>query len=138
MGAWGVLAFDNDTACDWGDDLEDAEDLTPVETAFEAVEDAGEEYLDQDLACEALAAAEVLARLGGRRGYGNAYTETVDAWVKAHPQQVSKVLTERALKVIERIDGEASELAELWDEANPEDAKAWRASLKDLAARVRG
>ena len=59
MGAWGVLAFDNDAAGDWADDLEGADDLTLVESALEEVAAAEGEYLDSDLACN---------RAGGLRG----------------------------------------------------------------------
>src|SRR5271165_474090 len=65
MGAWGHLAFDNDTANDWAYGLEDTDDLSLMEEALEQIEEAGAEYLDQDIACIALAAlrsAGALAR----------------------------------------------------------------------------
>ncbi len=65
MGAWGELAFDNDTANDWAYYLEDVDDLSLVESALSEVEEIGDEYLDQDVACNALAACETLARLQG-------------------------------------------------------------------------
>ena len=79
MGAWGVLAFDNDTANDWAYDLEGVQGLSVVNTAFAELEQEGD-YLDSDFACNALAACEVIARLKGRAGYQNAYTEKVDSW----------------------------------------------------------
>src|SRR4051794_18781810 len=69
MGTWGERAFDNDTANDWAYDLDGIEDLSLVETAFHELEEAGDDFLDQDLACNALAACEVLARLRGNFGY---------------------------------------------------------------------
>src|SRR5947209_19498458 len=84
MGAWGVLAFDNDTANDWAYDLESADDLSLVQGALDKVERLGAGYLDADVACEALAACEVVARLKGRPGYINADTEKVDRRVDAH------------------------------------------------------
>jgi hypothetical protein len=56
MGAWGELAFDNDTANDWASELADAHDLSPVEAALSELESVGTGYLDQDVACVALAA----------------------------------------------------------------------------------
>jgi hypothetical protein len=41
MGAWGFLAFDNDDANDWAYDLDVTGDLSLVESAFEALEQAG-------------------------------------------------------------------------------------------------
>ncbi len=63
MGAWGVLAFDNDEANDWAYELEETGDLSAVQSALAAVDAAGADYLDGDTASEALAACEVLARL---------------------------------------------------------------------------
>ena len=76
MGAWGVLAFDNDDANDWAYGLEDADDLSLIESAFKTVEEE-EDYLESPDACNALAACEVLARLNGKPAYQNSYTEKV-------------------------------------------------------------
>ncbi len=40
MGTSGVRAFDNDDANDWADDLGDADDLSLVESTFDAVNEA--------------------------------------------------------------------------------------------------
>lgn len=135
MGAWGVLAFDNDSACDWAYDLENARDLKLVEAALDKVMKSGSNYLDSEDACSALAACEVLARLGGRPGYKNPYTETVDTWVAANHERIRPPaeLLDRARKVIDRILGENSELPELWDEG---DGEEWRAGVADLRERL--
>ncbi|MGE3820890.1 MAG: DUF4259 domain-containing protein [Isosphaeraceae bacterium] len=135
MGAWGVLAFDNDTANDWAYDLEDVDDLSLVESALEEVEASEGDYLESDLASQALAACEVLARLQGRPGYTNAYTEKVDAWVASHPQVPSAELLARASTVMDRILGEDSELRELWEEG---EGDQWRASVEELRQRLLG
>lgn len=132
MGAWGVLAFDNDTANDWVYGLDDVHDLSLVESAFHEVESA-DGYLDSDIACEALAACEVLARLRGRPGYTNAFTESVDAWVEAHPLEPSTELLARASAVMDLILGEGSELRQLWGEAGGDE---WRAAVEDLRRRM--
>lgn len=141
MGTWGTLAFDNDTALDWVYELEKHKDLKFVETAIERVadeedEDEDDEYLDQDAAIEALAACEVIARLRGRHGYKNSYTEDVDDWVVAHPQVPPPKLQERAVVAIERILGKSSELADVWAESP--DGKLWRKTVADLRERVKG
>src|SRR4051812_1470263 len=107
MGTWGVLAFDNDDANDWAYGLDETDDLSLVESAFQAVEDA-DEYLEAPDACNALAACEVLARLNGKQGYENSYTEKVDQWVIAHPLSPSPALLRQASAVIDRILGEHS------------------------------
>lgn len=139
MGTWGTLAFDNDTALDWVIGLEKHRDLKFVEEAIEQVadeDDEDDEYLDQDAACEALAACEVLARLRGRYGYRNSYTEDVDDWVAAHPMTPPPELLERAAVAIQRIVGKSSELADVWAES-PE-AKLWKKSVADLRERMMG
>ncbi len=136
MGAWSPGTFDNDEACDWGHDLEETADLALVEAALGAVERARGE-LERELGVEALAACEVLARLQGRHGYRDAYTEAVDAWCAAHAALVvTPALLQRALAVIDRVLGPTSELAALWDEGG--DDGGWRASVADLRARVEG
>ena len=133
MGAWGALAFDNDDANDWAYGLDGVSDLSLVESAFAEVESAGAGYLESPAASSALAACEVLARLHGRPGYTNAYTEKVDRWVDAHRIDPPSGLIIRGGAVIARILGPESELRELWDEAGDEE---WRAAVEDLRLRM--
>ncbi len=135
MGAWGHLPFDNDTTNDWAYGLEGVDDLSLVQAAFDELEEVGTDYLDQDIACNALGACEVLARLLGRPGYTNAFTEKVDQWVAAHEIRPPSALLKRAYAAIDRILGSESELRELWEEGD--EAGAWRAAIEDLRARVR-
>lgn len=134
MGAWGHDTFDNDTACDWADQLADADDLTPVQTALAQVVEAEAGYLDAEIACEALAACEVVARLRGQFGVRNSYTEAVDNWVSAHGSLNTDALLKTAHQVMDRISGEESELAELWGET--EYAQAWLAAILELRSRL--
>jgi hypothetical protein len=132
MGAWGVLAFDNDDANDWAYELDNVTDLSLVESAFETVESA-DDYLEAPEASNALAACEVLARLKGHPGYTNVYTEKVDEWVKQNPQTPSPELIARGHAVIDRVLGEDSELLELWSEGDPSE---WLAAVEDLRRRM--
>jgi hypothetical protein len=133
LGAWGVLAFDNDDANDWAYGLDGVSDLSLMESAFAEVESASGGNLEPGPACTALAACEVLARLRGRPGYTNAYTETVDRWVASHPIAPPNELITRAGAVIVRILGPESELRELWEEVGDEE---WRAAVEDLRIRM--
>jgi hypothetical protein len=134
MGAWGVNAFDNDTACDWASELEGAEGLSAVAASLDAVLDTGEDYLDSGEACAALAACEVIARLNGNWGVRNGYTEAVDHWVESHPQKPPPNLVRKAVAAIERVLGESSELPDLWKES-PEYAD-WQRAVENLRMRV--
>ena len=134
MGAWGVLAFDNDTANDWASELEASDDLSIVESAFRELDEA--DYLDADVASIALAACEVIARLQGRWGLRNAYSEELDQWIEANPTKVPQDVKDAADSAIERILGPDSELPELRDEGGRNDA--WHNAIDDLRNRVRG
>jgi len=135
VGTWGVLAFDNDEACDWAYGLDDVHDLSLVEEAFRIVEGAERGLLEQGDAAEALAACEVVARLRGRPGYQNAYTEKVDRWVSAHRITPTAELIARGDAVIARILGDRSEMLELWEDAGSDE---WLAAVSDLRQRMAG
>lgn len=136
MGAWGIKTFDNDSASDWAFGLEEVEDLSLVESAFDELEATGDDYLDLDIACNALAACEVLARLRGRTGYSDSYTEPVDLWVEAHQMTPPASLVARAGSAIDRILGPDSELDHLWEETG--EYHDWRDQIRDLRDRVGG
>ena len=132
MGAWGHLPFDNDTTNDWAGGLEKVNDFSLVESTFDELEDIGDDYLEEDIACEALGACEVIARLLGNPGYTNAYTEKVDLWVADRRKlKPSPELLQKAVAAIDRILGEDSELCELW-----EGNDAWHEAMQDLRARL--
>ena len=134
MGAWDVGAFDNDTACDWAYELESQSDTSYVSSTLAKALAVLDAYLESDVACEALAAAEVVARLRGHWGTRNSYTETVDQWVEAHPVQLPQELISQAVAAIDRVLAEPSEILELWSEGD--DLARWRSSVTDLRARV--
>ena len=129
MGAWGLGNFDNDMAADWSYGLEGCKDLSVITSAIDAVFEDG--YIDSAVGCEALAAIDVLARLNGKFSVKDSYTETVDAWVASVDVKPSGELLEKALKVLELIVGESSELAELWDESDEFDD--WKLVVESLS-----
>lgn len=135
MGTWGILTFDNDDATDWAFALENTADLSLVEAALAAVEQA-DDFLEAPEACNALAACEVLARLRGRPGYADPYTANVDSWVAAHPVTPRPALISRALGAIDRILAADSELRELWSDSEYE--AQWLTAVEDLRRRVGG
>jgi hypothetical protein len=132
MGAWSHEPFGNDDANDWAYELEEADDLSYVEAALDAVLDA-EGYVEAPEASCAVAAVEVLAKLLGKGTQSDAYTEKVDEWVKKVRAKPSSPLLEKARLALARVRGEESELKELWHEG---DAAEWEASLDALQAAV--
>lgn len=135
MGAWGTGIFDNDTACDWVNELEGESDLSLIESTIDEVLNVGADYLDSDPAREALAAAETIARLKGNWGNRDGSTETIDKWVEATRLIPPQALIEKALKATERVLSGPSELLELWGEG--EEFTAWEESVKDLRRRLK-
>jgi hypothetical protein len=133
MGAWGFDSFENDTACDWTGELEDADDLTPVHEALDGVLENDEDFLDSDDACNAIAACEVIARLKAKGGQRDAYTESVDRWVESHPTRPDADLVAKGNAALDRILAEDSELRELWEES---DFDAWMKCMNDLRRRM--
>jgi len=134
MGAWSHESFGNDTACDWAADLQEGDDLAPVEAALDAVLDVGDDYLESPEACEAIAAAEVVARLQGHFGLRDAYSESLDEWVARVGIVPSPELASKARRALDRMLSEPSELLELWEESD--DAGDWRASVDELKGRI--
>ncbi len=137
MGAWAEDTFGNDTACDWIGTFLDDPGLPAVRSAIEAVLDTDpDDYLDSDEACECLGACEVIARLQGKYGERNAYSEDLDQWIADNPTVVPDDLKAAADSAIERILGPDSELPELWDEGGRNES--WHKAIDDLRLRVRG
>jgi hypothetical protein len=134
MGTWSVDAFGNDDAADWAHELEQAEDLDPVQEAIDAVLSVGDEYLEAPEASIALAAAEVLARLCGNPGEKNSYTEVIDRWVEGAQLKPTVELLDKAQAAIARILAENSELKELWEDSDEYDA--WQESVDNLRTRL--
>jgi hypothetical protein len=134
MGAWSTLPFGNDDAAEWAYNLEDADDLGPVEEALARVLATGSEYLESPEANEALAAIEILACLGGNPGDTETYTEAADAWVGRTTVTPPSELVDQAQVVIDRIVGDNSELRELWEDSD--EYEQWLATVADLRARV--
>jgi hypothetical protein len=128
MGAWGFLPFENDDAMDWLDELEAGD----AEVVRGALAHAGDGYVQAPEGSVAIAAAEVTSAAQGNPP--GDLPENAASWVTAHGLEIGPEDVELALQVVERIAGEDSELAELWDDA---DEPEWREALADLSERLR-
>lgn len=128
MGAWGFQAFENDDALDWLIELE-AGGATAVR---EGLTVAGDGYLEAPDGSVAVAAAEITAAAQGSPP--GDLPEDVATWVSAHGAELTREDVHLALVAVERVAGEESELAELWDDA---DEPEWKESLDNLSGRLR-
>ena len=138
MGVWSEQSFGNDDASDWKEDFLENAGLPFVDSTLE--EATVEGYLDVDVGCRVIAACEVLARLAGRFGLRDSYSERLDEWVLEHSDAtVPPALVQRAVAALDRITGPNSELADLW--ASPldsADSGRWRIAVANLRQRVLG
>lgn len=130
MGTWSHESFGNDTANDWAYELEDATDFSVIEAALQVALDEGDEYLDADLAMEAIAAVEVIAKRLGKGTQSDVYTEKVDEWLETISEQPSDGLLSLAKRVLERIVADDSELKELWLESD--EYELWLGNIQQL------
>ncbi|MDQ0869539.1 hypothetical protein QFZ70_002012 [Arthrobacter sp. V1I9] len=128
MGAWGYLPFENDDALDWLDALE----AGGAEAIRGALAAPGNGYIEAPEGSIAIAAADITAACQGN--LSGDLPENVADWVTAHGAELTAEDVEMALVAVQRIAGEKSELAELWDDL---DEPEWRESLDDLSERLR-
>jgi hypothetical protein len=92
--------------------------------------DEGDEYLDADLAMEAIAAVEVIAKRLGKGTQSDVYTEKVDQWLETISEQPNDGLLSLAKRVLERIVADDSELKELWLESD--EYELWLGNIQQL------
>jgi hypothetical protein len=130
MGAWGHQTFENDDACDWLCELEDAEDSSVLADTFDTIPKEADEYVEAPEASMALAAAEVVAALLGRPAAK--LPEEVTAWL-ARQHGVKPAPVKKAVRATRRVLAN-SELRELWEES--EDFPKWQAAVEDLLKRL--
>ena len=131
MGCWGIGTFENDHAADWVWSLEESDGLAVVERALGAPSRGG--YLEAPEACEALAAAEVVAALLGHPAAD--LSVEVARWVAEHRGLDARPVRDAALTHVRAVLGENSELRELWEE-NEADFPFWKATVEALIARL--
>ncbi len=132
MGAWEITNFANDTAMDWISDFEENSSVSfLLQTILAVFED---EYLDSDIASEALAAIEVVAAAKGRPA--SDFPEEIGAVQLASlAASIDAKVIETCKKSIHRIiKEEDNELFELWEESDQ--GKDWVTVQKDLLSRV--
>lgn len=134
MGAWGAGIFDNDTACDFAAEVVASRDLSMLEGTFDRILTAGSGDVEAPDAEEALAAADIIARLKGRLRAQTAYTAEIDQWVDRLKLSPSDGLVDKARRAVDRILTEPSELLDLWRESDH--FESWKRSIEDLSRRL--
>ncbi|MET9351071.1 DUF4259 domain-containing protein [Streptomyces termitum] len=130
MGTWDIGPFDNDTAADFSyrvDEAPDGERADVLLAAFREVTDTGDEYLDADLAMEAVAAAALLAaQCPGGEPVTTSYGPKKPLGV------LPGELRPQAVAALDRILAADSELLELWEESGADEWKAGVLRLREV------
>ena len=130
-GAWGVGAFENDSALDWAYKLERSSSLQILVETFAEVQMQG--YLEMESCSHAIAAAEVVASM--RTADFGHLPDGVNVWAEERSDEVTLQLVEKARTAVAVChDDSRSEIAQLWSESESEE---WRASLNRLIERLR-
>ena len=130
MGTWGVGPFENDDASDWVYELESIDDLSICRSTFLSVI-TEVNYLEQDQGARAIAAAEIVAALAGRRRRG--LPDEVETWLKKNAVELAVDDRKLALSAIDRVLAPESELRALWAEVGD---GVWDSEIDDLRQRL--
>jgi len=130
MGASGIGNFENDDASDWIYELEESSGFELLKATLQEVLDTAEE-LESPICCQALAAAEVVAALGGLPGE---LPEEVVEWIKKADRPKDDQLKKLATQAVQRI-ALSSELKELWEESG--DVESWMEQVQELLKRLK-
>ncbi len=135
MGAWGSGPFENEDAQDWALDLKDAaeEGTSFVEDYLQRVAHwPADDYLEAPEGSIALAAAEVVAALKGKAA-GELPAE-VSQWLQGRPAPDAGLVKLATAAVARTMTN--SELADIWEDADPEEGQAWKAHCTSLQRRL--
>jgi Domain of unknown function (DUF4259) len=131
VGSWGAASFENDAAGEWFLLVEEATDPGAVmASAIDEVLSAAE-FVEVDLCCEAIAAAELCACCAGQ--LPDRLPDNVYGWVQANPHGPHADEIELAVQAVGRVRAE-SELRNLWEDAG--DRSQWLAEVDDLLSRL--
>lgn len=118
MGAWGIKTFENDDSVDWLYELEESSNLSVISGALK---EGDSEYIEAPEGCNILAASEILLALQGKPRIG--LPENAEQWVSKNKGLDSRELNLDAIKALEKVVSENSEIKELWEET--EDFEEW-------------
>ena len=137
MGAWGHGHFEDDSAWDFMDEIEESDD--PKEVINAALDAALEaEYLESDEGNAVIVAATYIDRQQNGTKFSSPDSDeplNVDTFPGRHPNVDFSKLRAKAIQALQKLLGDDSELNELWVE-NEELYPAWRQGIESLIQRL--
>lgn len=135
MGAWNYGIFDDDTSCDALADLKASSDrFADMETYLDAVIEA--EYVDYDEGQYALVSAAIIDSVINGISYPLDEEDNFE-WATLEKCVDCSILKEKAVKAIDAVLSDNSELRALWEE-NQELYEAWREDKISMQKRLQG
>ncbi len=134
MNAWGTNSFENESAQDWVTDFVESKDLSAVLLALQSVlELKVSDQLDPEDCAVAVAAAEVVAAVGGRPA--ETLGRPLRKLIESMPTGISKSVRELTIKAVTRV-AEESPLAAHWQSGGM--YEVWREDVDGLLRRLQG
>jgi hypothetical protein len=136
MGAWGTGFFEDDGAFDFMEEIESSD--RPKETiaaAFRVAIDG--DYLDSDEASAVTVAAAYVDRFVNGTKFSAPDDDDpleVDSFPDRHPDQDLSDLRGMAVRALQKVLGDDSELKELW--AETDELAAWQGGVEELIERL--
>ncbi len=128
MGTWGHRPFENDSALDWVNELQrlGPEELRRV--LAQAADQHTDAYLDVDDGSAVVAAAEVLATaIRPPKAMSERVPPSVQGWLELHRDHLQHFDVDLAVRALQRVLREPSELLGLWGASS-----AWGAEVDAL------
>jgi hypothetical protein len=131
MESWGVASFENEVAGEWFLLVEEAPE--PGAVMASSIDEAlgSAEFLEVDMCCEAIAAAELCACCAGQ--LPDRLPDNVYGWVQTNPHGPHADEIELAVQAVARVR-EESELRDLREAAGLR--CQWLAEVDDLVSRL--
>ncbi|UHQ18798.1 DUF4259 domain-containing protein [Lysobacter sp. KIS68-7] len=131
-GTWGTGSFDNDDAADFLLDATKQADVQQLRSALERATSEG--FLEAPDGAYAIASAEMVAAAMGKPTAEASKNAEVGDWVvRVHPK-VDPSLAAEAVRALDRVLGDESELRQVWAES--EEYDAWRGGVIALRDRI--
>ncbi len=133
MGTWGTGYFEDDSALDFMQDIEDSKN--PKQKIKEALQTAlMSEYLEGDDGTAVIISATYIDAQLNRTKFGSEDREeplSVDTFSIRNPNVIFSDLKADAIAALKKVISDNSELNELWEE-NDEDYPEWKAGVEKL------
>lgn len=134
MGTWSEDPLGNDDAADFVNELISADSFEPVIATIQDTLDRGETYLEMPDAARGIAAVEVLARRRQQSAAKAVDADGLNEWLAKFVDPPKSTLLEDAVRLLDRVIADRSEIRELWEESG--EYAVWADQIRHLRTRL--